>query len=74
MAKTKRAENKIVTNQIMFDFETNEVEVVRKDNNKTKSIKHNHIKKHRKVKKILKGVILNVNRRNQKRYSSSNER
>ena len=69
MAKVRKAEDKIAKNQIMFDFETNEVKVVRKDSVKTikKCIKHNHIKKHRKVKKILKGAILYVNRRNQKR-------
>lgn len=66
MAKIKKAEDKIVTNQIMFDFEINDVKVVGKEN-KIKCIKHNHIKKHRKVKKMLKGAILYVNRRNQKR-------
>ena len=69
MAKVRKAEDRIATNQIMFDFDTNEVKVVKKEAVKQnrKCIKHNHIKKHRKVKKILKGAILYVNRRNQKR-------
>ena len=70
MAKTKKADDKIAQNQIMFDFVTEEVKVVvKKENSKTsrKSIKQNHIKKHRKINKILKGAILHVNRRNKKR-------
>ncbi len=67
MAKRKTAEDKIATNQIMFDFENNEVKVVKNKNEKFKSIKFNHIKKHRKVKKILKGAILYVDRSNKER-------
>ena len=69
MARSKKADDKIAQNQIMFDFVTEEIKVVKKGNVKTsrKNIKQNHIKKHRKINKILKGAILYVNRRNKKR-------